>query len=203
MRKLHCTASLVLWCAAFALLTAIVLRYALLPEGSLDAGYLEGVYERSRTSLFYQVMIVLFLGCAGYCVMLIATLNGWIRRVGGDAGVPASPWAHLAGLGRVGLEPDAWRTEGPVILQLAVNPIRDAAVIFPAIGFIGTVWGVTVAIGGLSTVLETQDPTILLSGLRVAFDTTLLGLVASVALTVLLYVIQSRSMILRALTGLT
>ena len=202
MRKLDCTIALILWCVAFGLLVAFALRYSLLPEGSLEAGYLEGVYERSRTSLFYQVMIVVFLGCAGYCVALIVTLDKWIRRVGGKADGPSPVSARLAGLGRVGLAPEIWRIEGPVILLLAVNPIRDAAVIFPAIGFIGTVVGVTIAIGGLGTVLETQDPDILLGGLRVAFDTTLLGLVASVALTAFLYLIQSRSMILRALTGL-
>ena len=202
MRKLRCTIALLLWCSGFALLAALLLRYAILPEASQQAGYLEGVDERSRTTMFYQVMIVAFLGCAGYCVALMLALGAWIRQAGSGARAAPSVAARLAGLGQVDPADGGWQTEGPVVLQLAVNPIRDAAVIFPAIGFIGTVVGVTIAIGGLGEVLKTRDPAILLGGLRVAFDTTLLGLVASVALTALLYLIQSRSMILRALTGL-
>ena len=61
------------------------------------------------------------------------------------------------------------------------------------LGFIGTVVGVSIAIGGLNKVLETGDTKALLDGLRVAFDTTLIGLFASVTLSAGQYLIPRRA----------
>lgn len=205
MRAVYCTRAVILWCAFFGLIAAFLLRYGILPEGDPNGGYLSGVYDRTRTSLFYQVMVVAFFGCVAYCMALIVTLDQWIRRASdrGHAARVGLRWvARLVGLHRVGPSSADWQAVGPVGLQLAANPIRDAAVIFPAIGFIGTVVGVTIAVGGLHAVMDTGDTAPLLDGLRFAFDTTFLGLVASVVLTAMLYLIQSRSVILSALTGL-
>lgn len=206
MKSFHCTRALLLWCGLFGVIAAFLLRYGVLPETNPNGPYLIGLYERAKDSLFYQFIIVAFLGCVAYCIALIATLDRWIRA--GDAPdrrkTPTAGWvARLVGLHRAGPGGgrdgrDIW----PVGLYLAASPIRDAAVIFPAIGFIGTVIGVSLAIGGLNSVIETGDTAPLLDGLRIAFDTTLLGLVASVVLTMLLYLIQSRIVILKALKGL-
>lgn len=101
--------------------------------------------------------------------------------------------ARLVGLGQAGRDRMALTT------TLAGGPIRDAAMIFPAIGFIGTVVGVSLAIGGLNAVIDNGEITPLLDGLRIAFDTTFIGLVASVVLSALLYLIQSRATLLIAL----
>ena len=201
MTRTRCTGALLLWCSVFGLLVAILLRYGLLPMASEDGGYLLGIYARASKNLFYQGMIVVALGCLAYCAALLLTLNSWIRAsdMGGE---PSRFPAALVGLGRSGPLTSDWHTEGPVVLQLAANPVRDAAVVFPAVGFIGTVVGVSLAIGGLEEVMETQETGPLLDGLRIAFDTTFLGLLASVLLTASLYLIQSRMIMLRAMSGL-
>ena len=201
MTKLRCTRALLLWCGVFGLVIAFLLRYGLLPKGSEDGPYLLGVYTRALDSLFYQGMIVAALGCLAYCVVLILTLDRWIRA-SRRASTPGRYPAMLAGLGGNGPNAPDWDTDGPVVLQLAAGPVRDAAVVFPAVGFIGTVVGVSLAIGGLNDVLETQETGPLIEGLRIAFDTTFLGLLASVILTGCLYLIRSRVVMLRALSGL-
>lgn len=206
MRSFHCTRALLLWCCFFGLLLAFLSRYGVLPEADPNADYLSGLYERTRTNGLYQAMIAVFVGCAAYGVALIGTLVRWTgaRMSGlGEEEATRRGWlASLVGLPRTGPVSPEWPSIGPVGLQLAANPIRDAAVVFPAVGFIGTVVGVSLAISGLDTVILTGETRPLLDGLRVAFDTTLLGLVASVVLTALLYLVQSRSVILQALTGL-
>ena len=179
-----------------------LLRYGVLPTAEGAEGYLAGLYERARTTLFYQVMIAVFLGCALYSVALVVTLSHWLRDL--QRGAPGTrQWiAVLAGLGNTGPGASDWREAGAVALSVAVNPVRVAAVLFPAIGFIGTVVGVSLAIGGLGDVLGSGETAPLLEGLRIAFDTTLIGLVASVVLTVLLHLMHVRSTLLRVRTGI-
>ena len=198
----RCTRALVLWCAFSGIFLAGLLRYGLLPSAEGAEGYLAGLYERARTTLFYQVMIVGFWGCTLYCVALVATLGNWLRDH--ENGAPGTrQWvATLAGLGNTGPSATDWRETGPLALSVAANPVRDAAVLFPAVGFIGTVVGVSIAIGGLGEVLDSGETAPLLQGLRIAFDTTLIGLVSSVVLTALLHLVHVRSTLLRVRTGI-
>lgn len=198
MTSLRCTRALLLWCAFVGLVAWFLLRYDLLPSAEGMEGYLPSLYERTRASFYYQSMIVFFLGCIAYCISLIATLGKWQRY----SDVDASAWsARLVGLGSTGPDSRDWNLVGPVVIILAANPIRDAAILFPAVGFIGTVVGVSLAIGGLNEVIDSGETAPLLDGLRIAFDTTLIGLVASVVLTALLYVVQVRATVLKAQMG--
>ncbi|MEM7439423.1 MAG: MotA/TolQ/ExbB proton channel family protein [Pseudomonadota bacterium] len=150
-----------------------------------DVSYIAGLYERSRASPYYLFMIVMLLGCSVYALALLIVLHRWI-------GSGSTPLAYLVGLEAVNGQLTAKPANAETALALAPQPIRDAAVIFPAVGFIGTVVGVSLAIGGLNAVLDSGETTPLLDGLRIAFDTTLIGLMASVILSVLLYLIQMR-----------
>ena len=199
----RCTRALVLWCAFSGLVMSGLLRYGVLPSAEGAEGYLAGLYERARTTLFYQVMIVVFLGCAMYSLALVATLGRWLRDLRTGAPGTRQRIAILAGLGNTGPGAKDWREAGPVAISVAANPVRDATVLFPAVGFIGTVVGVSIAIGGLGDVLDSGETAPLLEGLRIAFDTTLIGLVASVALTALLHLVHVRSTLLKARTGIT
>lgn len=175
------------------------MRYGAMPAGDDALGYVGGVYTRALDSVFYQSMIVACLGATAYCVALVATLEVWVADPDRKPGMWLSALVGLRGTG----PGDAnWDEDAPFAFQLAANPIRDAAVIFPAVGFIGTVVGVSSAIGGLNDVIDSGETGPLLDGLRIAFDTTFIGLVASVVLTTFLYLIQSRMVILRGITGL-
>ena len=77
-------------------------------------------------------------------------------------------------------------------VELGMLPLRFAAWALPLLGFIGTVVGVASSIGGLEVVIATGpggQPTeglmTVLGGLRFAFDTTLLGLLAVIPVMVL------------------
>ena len=51
--------------------------------------------------------------------------------------------------------------------------------------------GVTIALGGLEQVMSKGDPSQLMNGLLTAFDTTFLGLLAALLLTILLFLIDA------------
>ena len=60
-----------------------------------------------------------------------------------------------------------------------------AQVLFTSLGFLGTIIGVSLAVGGLESAMQTNDPGALVSGLSTAFDTTFLGLFAAILLMAL------------------
>lgn len=159
----------VLWMAAF--------RFGLLPDLSTSepVGYLDGVARRATGSVYYGFLISAFLGTLGYGLAL------W-RVAGGDA---RTLTAWLLGTGRTR---SFAHNEDAFAVQRA--PLRDAVALFPALGFLGTVIGVTIAIGGLENVLDGEEPTDLITGLRTAFDTTFLGLVASLVLNLVLMAVD-------------
>lgn len=77
-------------------------------------------------------------------------------------------------------------------------PIGFAIWVLPMLGFIGTVLGITQAIGGLAdtTVISGADGSGLggvLGGLQFAFDTTLVGLVLVIPLMLMLLVLRARA----------
>ncbi len=55
-----------------------------------------------------------------------------------------------------------------------------AQTLFPALGFLGTIIGVSLAVAGLDAAMKQNDPAVLISGLATAFDTTFIGLVAAI-----------------------
>ena len=52
-------------------------------------------------------------------------------------------------------------------------------------GFLGTIVGVSLAVSGLPTAMQQDDPSGLISGLSTAFDTTFLGLGAAITVMLL------------------
>lgn len=55
-----------------------------------------------------------------------------------------------------------------------------AQTLFPALGFLGTIVGVSLAVAGLDSAMKQNDPAALIAGLATAFDTTFIGLVAAI-----------------------
>jgi len=77
-------------------------------------------------------------------------------------------------------------------------PIGFAIWVLPMLGFIGTVLGITQAIGGLSDSVAVTDVAGggfdgVLAGLQFAFDTTLVGLVLVIPLMLALLVLRARA----------
>ena len=60
-----------------------------------------------------------------------------------------------------------------------------AQTIFTAMGFMGTIIGVSIAVAGLKQAMVDKDPATLIGGLSTAFDTTFLGLSGAVLLMIL------------------
>jgi biopolymer transport protein ExbB/TolQ len=71
--------------------------------------------------------------------------------------------------------------------------VRDASVLSPGLGFLGTVVGISIAIGGLPTAMQDRNLEGLMGGLRTAFDTTFFGLVGSLLLSLLVLSLQAIS----------
>lgn len=166
-------------------------RYSLLTAFPEETTFLQGVWNRSIDSVYYQGLIVGWLACVLYGLTVFVVFSLWTRR--GAGGTVQRGVTAMTGLPRTLPHPGSERA---LIFRAALSPLREATVLFPALGFIGTVIGVSLAIGGLNDVIETGETAALLDGLRIAFDTTLLGLVASATLTVILYLCDTHAMIL-------
>lgn len=166
-------------------------RYGVLTAFSEEIAFYQGLWNRSIESVYYQALIVGWLACLLYGSAVYAMFSLWVR--GSRSGPVSLALALMTGLSQV---PARGQAEQSLIFRAALSPLREATVLFPALGFIGTVVGVSLAIGGLNDVIETGETQALLDGLRVAFDTTLLGLVASVTLTLVLYFCDTRMMVL-------
>lgn len=87
--------------------------------------------------------------------------------------------------------------------QRELMPLQYVIWVLPMLGFIGTVWGITHSIGGLTGLVGGQgggseNVEAVLSGLRFAFNTTLLGLVGAVPLMLWLAALRSHAIHLDA-----
>lgn len=63
-------------------------------------------------------------------------------------------------------------------------------VLFTSLGFLGTIVGVSLAVAGLPTAMQADDPAALITGLSTAFDTTFLGLGAAITVMLLRKLIE-------------
>jgi len=82
-------------------------------------------------------------------------------------------------------------------------PLQYVIWVLPMLGFIGTVWGITHSIAGLTGLVGGQgggseNVESVLSGLQFAFDTTLLGLVGAVPMMLSLAALRSHAIHLDA-----
>jgi hypothetical protein len=110
---------------------------------------------------------------------LAAAFYGMLELVGSryDASGrrPAMPW--LFGRGERGVSAENWRA----LNEQRIAPVGFAVFALPLLGFIGTVVGISGAIGELAGLFEGEDRTaalaLVLLELRFAFDTTFAGLV--------------------------
>ena len=155
-----------------------------------DEPFLVGLWARISTSAYYQIFLGAGAGMVCYAVVLrLALTTGGASRI--FAILAGLPWP---GGGARGV-PCGYSPSG---VTYALAPVYDAAAIFPGLGFLGTVVGVSIAIGGLDMVVDTGDTEDLISGLRSAFDTTFFGLTFSVALSILASLVDARSQQLSA-----
>jgi hypothetical protein len=139
----------------------------------------------------------LTLACAGL-LWLVAEL-GALRIFEGStsfvAGVLArslsAPFqgALLAGLVAIPLHAAwtlaRWRRDGQAGIEAYDHFGLWAQTLFTALGFLGTIVGVSLAVAGLEAAMTEGAPGALVQGLSTAFDTTFLGLTAAVLLMAL------------------
>lgn len=170
-------------------------------DGSPGASWVSGFIERSAADPFRLCMIGSFLALFGFGLTQLAALRletglaqrSAERRPSGRLGGLA-----LAVLARLSGRPAAFFTQPPppdhvgrghTVLLLT---LRQGTPLFPAVGFMGTVVGISQAIRVLPAVKQSDNLAPLIDGLYVAFDTTLLGLIALGVLTALQIVIESQ-----------
>lgn len=114
----------------------------------------------------------------------------WLALLAGRPFHPAPAWTG-APPGDPQDAADRFGLQRQRYVELGRLPLRFAVWALPLLGFIGTVVGVARSIGGLEAVIsaapgESSDGLLtVLGGLRFAFDTTLLGLVAVIPVMVL------------------
>ncbi|MEC9434742.1 MAG: MotA/TolQ/ExbB proton channel family protein [Pseudomonadota bacterium] len=181
LRDYRCLRACLVWILAAAFGLSLALRYLSLPD--LGEGYLAELAGRVWDGLFLQAILTGLLGVLGYALAASAAARRMIRGRLSPPDRVTRGLAALCGLpGDAVARPAGWALFADHGAGHLAAPVRDAAAMFPAVGFLGTVVGVSIAIGGLEGVLAGGDSAILLAGLRTAFDTTFLGLVAALLL---------------------
>lgn len=111
--------------------------------------------------------------------------------------------SNLRNLGRVTEVGEILRSQADhdeSTMETSYNAIRGLVWAIPILGFIGTVSGLSAAIGGFGRVLsQTDDPTQLIDalkgvtgGLATAFETTLVALVAALTVQMLMTFVKKR-----------
>jgi biopolymer transport protein ExbB/TolQ len=107
--------------------------------------------------------------------------------------------ANLRNLGRVGDVDEILRSQAAQdesAMETSYSLIQGFVWAIPVLGFIGTVLGLSTAIGGFSSVLKTADDVSQISdslqgvtaGLATAFDTTLIALIAALIIQLLMVI---------------
>lgn len=176
-------------------------------------GILTGIWVRSLADPYCQMMMVTGLAVLFYLaaqgVALQRETSAIVNGVGGwSAGsAPRPPLSGAAALlARVSGRPavSAFElatspTHIDVGIDLLLHPLRYSQTLFPAVGFIGTVVGISGAVQALPDVLRNQAVDDLLASLHVAFDTTFLGLVVATAIGIGLVLLDFKHAQLRAL----
>ncbi len=171
-------------------------RYWFVPEpGTVE----RSLWMRIAVNGYCQAMIGLFAAGAIYGVLQVWGLFIEERKgVGaGFAGVVTGRLGDLHG------HLTDLRPEDRDIILLArrrreQQPLQFVIWVLPMLGFIGTVLGITDAIGGLGSIVggggaDDQSVGLVLGGLRFAFDTTLIGLTGTIPLMLLLYWLRARA----------
>jgi len=184
---------------AVAAVFLVLHRYGLDASGldSDHSAYLAELLVRFLDSPYYQFMALSFLGCLGYGFVILSVLAITIApkapsdcRLRPGLGMRVS--LILSGLPLRAIASTSGRDEFLIRgVHHATRPLRDAAALFPGLGFLGTVIGITLAIGGLEDVLKGGSPKQLFYGLRTAFDTTAIGLIAGISLGIQLLLIDA------------
>lgn len=177
---------------------------ATVPKSALVLGFVARLY----TSLLQHGMLVLQIGTLLYALFQALAIarddafidtragptpkaDGWTARmIAACAGRPADFWSSLedlSGPARTAAISDHLRFGSAA----GMMPLRFALWAFPMFGFLGTVIGLSAAIGELSVIVsrssgvsaETLEP--VLVNLNVAFDTTIQGILSAVVVILL------------------
>lgn len=204
-----CARAFLAWNLGVIALYFVLRHYRLVPEFAPrdfgDSGYMvKYLYEVAgrilKDTVFLLPMALILVGCMGYALSLMVAMICVSRRLAGNGAIsPKASWScSVVGLPQISSKDEFSRLAGRGSVY-ATAPIRDAATLFPAVGFLGTVVGVTIALGGLEQVMAKGDPSRLMNGLLTAFDTTFLGLLASLVLTIVMFAIDSATSQIAAL----
>lgn len=109
--------------------------------------------------------------------------------------------SNLRNLGRVGDVDEILRSQASQdesAMETSYSLVQGFVWAIPVLGFIGTVLGLSTAIGGFSSVLKTADDVTQISeslqgvtaGLATAFDTTLIALIAALIIQLIMVVMK-------------
>lgn len=109
--------------------------------------------------------------------------------------------SNLKNLGRVGDVDEILRSQASQdesAMETSYSLVQGFVWAIPVLGFIGTVLGLSAAIGGFSSVLKTVDDVTQISeslqgvtaGLATAFDTTLIALIAALIIQIVMVVMK-------------
>ncbi len=166
---------------------------------SFLSGILSGIWSRSLTNPYGLMMITAGLGCLFYAAAQWVALE---RESGFDTppatvGTHAIPPARPSLLHLVTGRPPissihlaAEKTHLDTGIDMLLYPLRYGQTLFPAVGFIGTILGISGAVRDLPRVIEDQSLDGLMAGLYIAFDTTFLGLVVAALLGISLVLLD-------------
>jgi hypothetical protein len=196
-----CARAFLAWILIVFALFFTLRHYGLIPElasrdlssGTYVAQYLYDVAGRTLKDPFCLPMALILFGTLGYAVWLAAIMRALTRRLASTEELRSSwvnRWVNRV-VGLPGLSKDVLSLFVTRGAAYATAPLRDAATLFPAVGFLGTVVGITIALGGLQQVMDKRDSGQLMSGLLTAFDTTFIGLLAAFVLTIVIFSIDA------------
>lgn len=171
----------------------------------LVVAYALKVLSNSQNGYYQATMLVLFVAAAIYCLLQIIGIMMDIRRLrrvttskqrnfhltGRIAAFlfsrPFERYTHAVSSGKLW-----WEYYAQYGHQELTGPVRILTQVFPLLGFLGTIAGIASSLNYLPTGDENSgDIGALTQSLYTAFDTTFIGLVASFALLVTTFYLDS------------
>lgn len=178
-------------------------------QAPTDSGWLTGLFQRLPDSQFKIFLAILAAAALLYAMGQLLTVRRERSWLIGPCFVGPNDWAQTLLFARPrdlyievpekGQHATRLRHHVQFGLEDALAPLSALLWAFPMLGFLGTIAGLSDAVARLPAALESDDVGSVLDGLHLAFDTTMIGLLATLLLfPITIWIDQARGPLIKA-----